>query len=273
MKKLYFSIDDKNRIFDLYYNKNNTITDIADIFHCSYTAMQNEFKANGWQPRDRNQGNRQYHFNEHVFDTIDTPEKAFCFGLLLADGCNHLNSNEVSICLQERDKEVLEMLNSVFGSDYPLHFHKAYNTQSQNTYSLRISSNYFSQKCTEIGFTPRKSLTLDFPKSVPDKYIGNMLNGYIAGDGWVQKYVIGFMSTDKFCYGTKDFLSNLGIESHVYDPKRHYNEHTKILQISHRNNIIPFVELMCDNCSIFLRRKYEKLIEYGFVDLDKSISV
>lgn len=120
---------------------------------------------------------------------------------------------------------------------------------------------------------PQKSLILDFPKCVPDAYICNMLNGYIAGDGWIQKYVIGFMSTDKFCYGAQNYLSSIGIESHVYDLKRHYNEHTKMFQISNRKNILPFVELMCDNCSIFLRRKYEKLIEYNFVNLDRSIGV
>lgn len=271
MKKLYFSIDDKNKIYRLYYDENYTISQIAEIFHCSYTAMYNEFKANNWKRRDATQGNRQYHFNEHVFDSIDSPQKAFCLGLLLADGCNHYNSTEVSICLQERDKEVLEMLNEVFESNYPLKYYDAHETQSQNTCSLRFNSKYFSDKCNEIGFTPHKSLTLDFPSCVPYEYVGNMLNGYIAGDGWVQKYVIGFMSTDKFCYGAKDYLSDVGIDSHVYDLNDHYSEHTKILQISNKKNIIPFVELMCNNCSIFLRRKYEKLIEYNYVNLHKSM--
>lgn len=128
MKKLYFSIDDKKRIYKLYYDDNYTVNQIADIYRCSYTAMCNEFKANNWKLNERGQGNRKYHFNEHVFDEINTPEKAFCLGLLLADGCNHSNSNEISICLQERDKEVLEMLNDVFESNYPLYYHDAYDS-------------------------------------------------------------------------------------------------------------------------------------------------
>lgn len=270
MKKLYFSSDDKDKIYELYYDQNYTIKMIADIFDCSYTAMYNEFLANDWKRKEQSQGNRKYYFNEHVFDNINTPEKAFCFGLLLADGCNHNNSYEVSICLQERDKEVLEMLNTIFESNYPLYFHKAYKSQLQNTYSVRFNSKYFSQKCTELGFTPQKSLTLDFPKCIPEEYIPNMLYGYIAGDGWIQKYTIGFMSSDKFCCGAKDFLNSIGITAHVYDLGGKYSDNTKIVQISNRKNILPFVELMCKDCSIHLRRKYEKLLEYGFIDLDKS---
>lgn len=135
---------------------------------------------------------------------------------------------------------------------------------------LRMFSKYFSERCSEIGFVPRKSLILDFP-DIKEEFILNMLNGYIAGDGWINKYSVGFMSADKFCEKAKQYLDKIGIKMSIYDlnPQR-YSEHTKMTQISGRSNIIPLVENMTDGCNIMLRRKYEKLIEYGFLSSDKS---
>lgn len=272
MKQLSFTEEQKNLIYDYYYNQHLNINNIAAKFKCSYTGMLNFFVRNNWE-RTNNSGNRKYHFNEHVFDIIDSPDKAFCLGLLLADGCNHSDSNEVSIELQLRDKEVLQMMNNLFESTYPIHEYKVTGTRVQDTCVLRVNSKHFSDKCSEVGFVPRKSLILEFP-NIEDEFIPNMLNGYIAGDGWVNKYSIGFMSTDKFCEGAKKYLETIGVKLSIYDlnPER-YNEHTKMAQISGRKNITSFVEKMIKGCNIFLRRKFNKLIENGFLELDKSIIV
>lgn len=270
MKQLVFSDEQKLIIKDYYYNQNYSINQIASIFNCSYTGMLNLFIRNNWE-RFHDRSNRKYRFNEYIFDEIDTPDKAFCLGLLLADGCNHSKSNDVSIELQSRDSEVLYMMNDLFESTYPIHMHKATGTRVQDTCVLRITSKHFSERCSEIGFVPRKSLILDFP-DIDEKLIPNMLNGYIAGDGWVQKYGIGFMSTDKFCYAAKDYLNSIGIKISVYNLKpERYSEHTKMAQLGGKENLKLFTELMTDGCSIFLRRKYEKLIEFGFLSLNKSI--
>lgn len=269
-EQLSFDEEETAMIKDYYYNQGKTLSNIASIFGCSYTGMLNFFIRNNWE-RFQDRRNRKYYFNEHVFDDIDTPDKAFCLGLLLADGCNHSNNNDVSIELQKRDVEVLQMMNNVFESTYPIHEQKASGSRVQDTCTLRVTSKHFSERCSEIGFVPRKSLILDFP-IIKEEFIMNMLNGYIAGDGWVNKYCIGFMSTDKFCYKAQEYLETIGIKMSVYDLKKErYNEHTKMTQISGKKNIIPFVEKMLDGCNIFLRRKYDKLVEYGHYDLNKAI--
>jgi hypothetical protein len=58
-------------------------------------------------------------YNEHFFDVIDTPEKAYFLGLMYSDGCvwhtertgktgNILYEYCTSISLQETDKDILD---------------------------------------------------------------------------------------------------------------------------------------------------------------------
>lgn len=117
-----------------------------------------------------------------------------------------------------------------------------------------------------MGITPRKSLTLQFPKHIPNILIPHLIKGYIDGDGWVQKNVIGFMSTLDFCVGVKQYLDSIGIRSTIMNMKRHYNENTKVLYINGRNNIIPLVEIMFSHGNLYIERKYQKYIEYGFLN-------
>lgn len=42
---------------------------------------------------------RKYYFDDHLLDTINTPDKAYCIGLFMADGCNQMKNNCFSIGL------------------------------------------------------------------------------------------------------------------------------------------------------------------------------
>ena len=51
-------------------------------------------------------------------------------------------------------------------------------------YTLQIGSKKIYAKLTELGFTPNKSLILQYPP-IPDEYICHFLRGYFDGDGCV----------------------------------------------------------------------------------------
>ena len=50
--------------------------------------------------------------NEHIFDTIDTEEKAYWLGFLFADGNVSKRDNCFEMSLAEKDKEHLEKFNN-----------------------------------------------------------------------------------------------------------------------------------------------------------------
>jgi len=275
--KLILSDDQKETILNLHDQKYSykEIANIIGIKECSvYSFLRNNNVLNSYSEtscidkiQEFKKSIKPIRFDEHIFDYINTPDKAYCIGLFMADGYNDENGN-FSIELQARDVSILENIRILMQSSKPLYFTSAnsFNSRVQDTYALRLYSKYFSQKLKELGIIRRKSLILDFPYWMDKELIPFMLRGYIDGDGWVQKYRVGFMSSDKFCVGVKEFLDSIGINCTVRDMKRHYDERTKTFDITGRNNIIPLVEMMFSSGNLYINRKYKKYIEFGFLN-------
>ena len=275
-----FTKEQELEIIEL-HNSGLTYMQIAEIHNCKKNAIVEVFRKygmiNSFSPEkissiinnfDHEMHGRKYYFDEHIFDRVDTPDKAYCIGLFMADGCNQPEQDTFSIELQERDKNILDKIQIMFQSDYPLHFRDKDDTvnMAQNTYKIKYHSKYFCEQLTELGIIPRKSLLLKFPEWLPKKLIPYLIKGTIDGDGWVQKDVVGFMSTYDFCLGVQTFLSSIGITSKIMNMKRNYNENTKVLYLCGRNNIIPLTEIMFSHGNLYIERKYQKYIEYGFLN-------
>lgn len=215
---------------------------------------------------------RKYYFDEHMFDVINTPDKAYCIGLFMADGCNQLNKGCFSIGLQARDRDILDKINIMFQSDYPLYFRDSskYDYMAQDVFTIRWNSKYFCERLNELGIVPNKSLILKFPDWLDRHLIPYLIKGYIDGDGWINKNQIGFMSTESFCVGIQEYLNSIGITSYVMNMKGHYKSETKELIISGRNNIWPLARIMFSHGNLYLNRKYQKYIDYRFIDINDS---
>ncbi len=216
---------------------------------------------------------RKYYFDEHLLDVVNTPDKAYCIGLFMADGCNQLDKSYFSIVLQARDRDILDKISIMFQSDYPLHFRDSskYDYMAQDVYTIRWNSKYFCKKLNELGIVPNKSLILEFPYWLDRHLIPYLIKGYIDGDGWINTNQIGFMSTEKFCIGVQEYLNSIGISSYIMDMKRHYSNQTKELLISGRNNIWPLARIMFSHGNLYLNRKYQKYIDYKFIDINNSL--
>lgn len=267
MREIYFSEEDLQNIYHLYYDEKMSLSNIAKKFNTNYSVLWRRFIKEGWQRRDEFQCHRKYHLNEHLFDIIDNADKAYCLGLWYADGCNQINYNSVRIELQSRDVDVLIKMKNFLEYDAPLVFTSATqrNNRKQDTYTLNINSQYMCNRLNDLNLIPNKSLTLDFPYWMSKELIPFMLRGYIDGDGWIQKSRLGFMSTDKFCIGVKQYLNSIGLDCSIYDMKKHYNEHTKTMNIFGQKNITPLVTKMFADGSIFMQRKFDKYLEFGFL--------
>ena len=210
-------------------------------------------------------------FNENIFDSIDTEEKAYWLGFIYADGyiANIENKKahytfEISLC--EKDTEHLYKFNKFVG----------YNGENIKISKSKIKDKVFG-RCrwcvtnkhlwtilNNYGCTPNKSLTLNFPKESIFKsknLIRHFIRGYFDGDGCFSQHICKtIVSPNISIIGTKQFLIKIGEYSgfniNFLHDKRHSNE-TWIIYFSLKDTF-KFLDYIYNNSTVYLKRKYLK---------------
>ena len=127
----------------------------------------------------------QVRVNEHIFDSIDTEEKAYWLGFMFADGFVLSNDNTIGLDLAEKDFTHLEKFRLFLNFIGNL---KVTNTNFPNVKRVRLefSSKYMKQILISYGCIPKKSLTLNFPNiNIFNniELIRHFIRGYVDGDG------------------------------------------------------------------------------------------
>lgn len=203
-------------------------------------------------------------FDEHIFDVIDTEEKAYWLGFIFADGyigSTPLKKEKKSVynfelSLQIGDRSHLEKFRNFIQYEKPI---------TVNSYRCRlmISNKHLWETLNSYGCTPRKSLTLQFPNESIFKersLIRHFIRGYFDGDGCYSRHIHSkTVSPHLLIIGTSDFLSKIvkysSIEGTVRHDKRHSNE-TMFLDYN-KENSIKLAKFLYDKASVYLDRKYK----------------
>lgn len=134
------------------YNSGLSTCQISKKYNISRSYICLLLKKNGIQTR-----NRVRHFVNHdVFCDIDTKEKAYWLGMILADGCIHKNTFIIS--LHNKDRETLVNLNKFIESSYPI-ANANQNTQGR----ISIYSKKFTYNLKKHAIFKNKSFQLEFP--------------------------------------------------------------------------------------------------------------
>lgn len=205
-------------------------------------------------------------FNVHVFDEINTEEKAYWLGFLYADGCVYNTKPplgrqyKVSLALKSEDIDHIRKFKR-FLEDVRDDSAIKINTTELNGKKFDeakyvVCSSYFVDKLTLYGCVPRKSLILKFPdKSIfkEDKLIIDFIRGYIDGDGSLScarnRLQISVLGTFDFLNGIKQIFpefSSITSKDSVYNISCQYN---KADLVAHK---------LYGNATVYLDRKYNK---------------
>ena len=245
------------------YNNGMSSSEIANKYNISDTTVRKVLHRCGVKMRTPEEYNRIYSVNEHYFDEIDTPNKAYILGLLYADGCNHGTNNGISLKLQERDKSVLEQINIELKNQKPLTFrpHQKGHDNYQDTYAIEIFSKHMSDVLFDKGVVPNKSLILTFPEWLDQNLYSHFLRGYIDGDGHISKDYskasVSLVSTAEFCDSVAKILENmLGIiEYHIYSPSGK-DKNTRTLVVFGQERTKKILDYIYKDAKIYIQRKY-----------------
>jgi LAGLIDADG-like domain len=238
---------------------------IGRMYGCASTviAKWRDFYGLPRSPRQSGGNTTRWQTNRAYFDVIDTPEKAYILGFLIADGHVRKGGYGIQVSVKESDGDLLRAIAREIGCDAPL-------TTTVNHYDgsrmtrLSFYGKNLVARLNALGLYHDKSKTAVYPVISPELE-RHLVRGLWDGDGYIGGRGFGLM-------GTPALLDGVGaaIERHTgrvlrrklggRDRKYHY------LTGSGRDT--PAVRWMYSGATIVLPRKLEaaRTFCYGVLD-------
>lgn len=213
----------------------------------------------------------KYTYNANYFENINTADKAYWLGFMMADGCIAEKSGgylRVQIALKRDDKEHLEKFVRAIDGDMSVkEVVSKVKGKCHETALLTINSHKMANDLIKHGVVRNKTYGFEHPK-LEYGLISHYLRGYIDGDGCYycggRKNQLGFRHTIEIVSKTKEPLEWFRefLEKHDISPKVYHikGQDKWKLYIMSKNDIIKALSLIYDgaNEGIMLKRKYEK---------------
>lgn len=222
---------------------------------------------------DRSKLRRKYTLNEFFFEKIDSEAKAYCLGMLSADGCNSENRGQIALYLEQSDSEILEKMKEKMGINGPILIRGAIGAQKPQR-GLVFTSHKMSRDLAILGCVQRKSLVLEFPTEgqVPKALLKHYIRGYFDGDGslsnskrgkdnHLSRYRIVIASSTAFCLKLRDFIE-LGLFLKTSFQTITESGLTSAVAINGQEDVHAFMSWLYEDATIFMKRKHDKFLEF-----------
>ena len=195
-------------------------------------------------------------YNRHIFDQIDTQEKAYWLGFILADGYLNTNKHMLRIKLGNKDKHHLEkFIQSLNGSKDMLKSEQ-HNTTGNTQWYVSTYSKEIYNALSKLKIEQAKSGHEKIPP-IDKIYYRDFVRGLWDGDGFIRESLNGIgLVGSKECL---EFVQKLFQEQLNIKPLKIY-EHYNTFKIEYRStkNAIPkIISYLYQDNDIALDRKME----------------
>lgn len=256
----------------LYTEEHLSYNAIGKIFNTNRKTVSYHLRLNGVESNKKFYSPvnieklRKYDYStaDHIFDVIDTEEKAYWLGFLYADGYVSGAKNTIALALKEEDLKAIEKFRKFVGLENKPITTKIRHLSTGDKYSYQFSfdSKATKDRLAELGCINRKTAILKFPTEdqVPKKLLSHFIRGYIDGDGCIytnkNKITVEILGTEEFLIELKKWI-NLG-QSKIY--KTHSPIVMKTLHSG--KYALELLERIYKDSTIYLDRKYKKYLDY-----------
>jgi intein-encoded DNA endonuclease-like protein len=263
MKRKIFD-DETARIICEKYDGGATSIELGKEFNVSPRIITNCLRDNDIRVRHFSESRRIYRIDEHYFANIDTEIKAYILGILYADGCNDTANNRISISQAENNKEIIEIISNILGTNVSVV--EPRKTHWQKMYTVAITSKNISNDLEKHGVVPNKTFNSQFPEHLPKHSFRHFIRGYLDGDGCIYIYNnkfgrVSFIGTNNLLSEfSKIFKNILGINSSILTKHPESNNIIKELYVSGNRQILILLDWLYDKSNIHMNRKYKKYI-------------
>ena len=196
---------------------------------------------------------------------------AYVLGYFYADGslenASYIRGKYVRVTSTDKDR--IEVIRKLLQSKHTIVEEKGIGNR-KTRFLLRIGNHVLYNRLTQLGMTPNKSLTMQFPQ-VPLTYLSPFMRGYFDGDGCVfleekkgktQAKIIKRLSII-FTSGSKEFLIQLqhALARHADVSVGHLYQGTRAYQLHYFTKdsvrLFSFMYKGVKDKSLYMRRKYD----------------
>ena len=238
---------------ELYITQELSLTQIGKILKIHRGRFTEYLKKQGITIVNKQNENER---SSHIFETIDSEEKAYWLGFLYADGYIGTNTNHVELTLQTSDAQHIQKF-----ADFINFTGKIQRNKIKTRISFR--DKIMHNDLIHLGCSPQKSLDLKFPSEdqVPIGFLKDFVRGYTDGDGYLGVSKKGKPRLEFTC-GSEVFLKSMcrimqWKKHKIYDDKR---SNAKSLQY-YGQDAYEILKALYKDSNIYLDRKYKKFIE------------
>ena len=223
-------------------------------------------------------GRRVQTLDEKYFSSIDTQDKAYILGFLMADGCvcktgpTAKRPNRLFINISHKDRKILEYIKKELKCSYEIvDYMPSEATYGNNMMSkLAINSTPLCNDLAKYGIVARKTGIEKLP-DLPSNMLPHFIRGFFDGDGTAyychKKYKdttyrrlnIGFCSNYEMLSSIEDIFKSIGVKKYpkICAEKRTTGEFKNLYDISYgaKQDVKLIQHYMYDNANFFLKRK------------------
>ena len=268
--------DTQKEIIKNLYLSGLNCREISEKFNLKRSSVNRVIQLAGIA-RNARESQLKYHFNEKIFDCIDSEEKAYWLGFLYADGYVETvdKKHHLVLALAKKDRQHIERFNNFLQSNYPIHDYiiKTGEFSGKEYSKVMLNSPHLVETLISYGCTPRKSLTLKFPdfnifKS--QSLINHFIRGYFDGDGSVfisnEKHWRNGTMTKVIHYrfvGTEEFLQQIDFQINLKGcKKKKKRSQAWELAYKRKKKVLPFFKYLYEDATVYLDRKRDIFINY-----------
>lgn len=238
-----------------------TLDEAAAPYGLSNKATRNALKKHGLKARKNDGWNRVYDLDESFFESIDSEEKAYWLGFIVADGSVYKPIYKMTVGLSSRDKGHVEKLRQAlrYGCDVKIRMTSSGNSNRHEIAMLEVSSKKMTADLEALGVTQNKTFTAT-PWKGPPELMRHFWRGVFDGDGCIHRLKGKANTWQVFVVGTKEICEGFAsFAEEVTGTRPTISPHGKIFRARFSGFSSPqsVIRSMYEGASVSLDRKRE----------------
>lgn len=238
---------------EMMYEETPNLRVLGELFSVSQQTMTRVMKLYEIEVK-KAIGNKKHHFNEKFFSVIDSEEKAYWLGFIMADGCVYQGTGEtyrLQINLKYDDLPHLNKFQESIGSDYKVQIKKIKDYQVAQ---LKINSTEMCKDLMKLGVVPRKSLVCEMPK-IDESLVCHFIRGYFDGDGCVRLSVGEHITRCFSIAGGELMLASINKRLNINIRNLNRGNDLFSIDTGSKKDLLRIYDYLYGDATIYLQRK------------------